>query len=159
MAEGNSKDEQEAAEIVADRLAFLSALSHELRTPLNTIGGFSEIMAEQMLGPLENPKYQEYVRDIRKSTAELRAIIEDSLKIPMLESAIRRGGSVERQLIDLSPDLICAFRDEKIVDLHGRSSLSLYLRDCNSGTRYWLTIYLSSSSLGSIQPMLPSLRR
>ncbi len=55
---------------IADRLAFLSALSHELRTPLNTIGGFAEIMAEQMLGPLENPKYQEYVRDIRRSIVE-----------------------------------------------------------------------------------------
>jgi diguanylate cyclase (GGDEF)-like protein/PAS domain S-box-containing protein len=115
MAEGKRKETEDSADAVADRLAFLSALSHELRTPLNTIGGFSEIMAEQMLGPLENPKYQEYVRDIRRSTAELRAIIEDSMKIPMLESAIRRGGSVERQLIDLSPDLICAFRDERIV--------------------------------------------
>lgn len=100
---------------IADRLAFLSALSHELRTPLNTIGGFAEIMAEQMLGPLENPKYQEYVRDIRRSTMELRAIVEDGLSLPMLESALQRGGSLDKQLIDLSPDLICAFRDQTII--------------------------------------------
>jgi diguanylate cyclase (GGDEF)-like protein/PAS domain S-box-containing protein len=104
-----------SSDLNADRLAFLSALSHELRTPLNTIGGFSEIMAEQMLGPLENPKYQEYIRDIRRSTVELRAIIEDGLNLPMLENAIRRGGTIDRQMLDLSPDLICAFRDDEII--------------------------------------------
>ena len=108
-----SLDDNQAG--IADRLAFLSALSHELRTPLNTIGGFAEIMAEQMLGPLENPKYQEYVRDIRRSTMDLRAIVEDGLSLPMLESALQRGGSLDKQLIDLSPDLICAFRDQTII--------------------------------------------
>ena len=163
MAEGNSKDEQEAAEIVADRLAFLSALSHELRTPLNTIGGFSEIMAEQMLGPLENPKYQEYVRDIRKSTAELRAIIEDSLKIPMLESAIRRGGSVERQLIDLSPDLICAFRDEKIVVMNAAGRALIGMSEDDEDSISWIGDLFDDSCkeefLGNITRLSEDMRR
>src|SRR5690606_2373214 len=39
---------------------FLATMSHELRTPLNAILSFSEVMANQVLGPLENETYREY---------------------------------------------------------------------------------------------------
>ena len=35
--------------------AFLANMSHELRTPLNAIMGFSEVMKDQHLGPMNNP--------------------------------------------------------------------------------------------------------
>ena len=34
---------------------FLASMSHELRTPLNAILGFSEVMANEVLGPMNNP--------------------------------------------------------------------------------------------------------
>ena len=46
---------------------FLANMSHELRTPLNAINGFSEMMCNQMFGPLGAPQYIEYARDIHES--------------------------------------------------------------------------------------------
>src|SRR5437868_1258533 len=40
---------------IANRMkaAFLAAMSHELKTPLNAVLGFSEIIRDQLLGPIE----------------------------------------------------------------------------------------------------------
>ena len=43
---------------------FLANMSHELRTPLNAIIGFSQIMTQQMFGPLGSPRYREYASDV-----------------------------------------------------------------------------------------------
>ena len=45
---------------------FLASMSHELRTPLNAILGFSEVMANEVLGPIGNPTYREYARDMHE---------------------------------------------------------------------------------------------
>src|SRR5690606_17025850 len=50
---------------------FLATMSHELRTPLNAILGFSEVMANQVLGPLENETYRDYASDINASGKHL----------------------------------------------------------------------------------------
>ena len=38
---------------------FLASISHELRTPLNAIMGFSDVMARETFGPIENERYRE----------------------------------------------------------------------------------------------------
>jgi two-component system cell cycle sensor histidine kinase PleC len=43
---------------------FLANMSHELRTPLNAINGFSEIMMNEMFGPLGDKRYKGYSQDI-----------------------------------------------------------------------------------------------
>ncbi|KAB7738547.1 hypothetical protein F2P47_16675 [Parvibaculum sedimenti] len=65
---------------------FLAIMSHELRTPLNAIIGFSEIIANQMFGPVGQPKYADYANDIRSSGAHLLSIINDILDISKAEA-------------------------------------------------------------------------
>ncbi|HYC15168.1 MAG TPA: response regulator, partial [Stellaceae bacterium] len=65
---------------------FLANMSHELRTPLNAIIGFSQLMADEVLGPLGNTKYSGYARDICNSAEHLLGIINDILDVSKLEA-------------------------------------------------------------------------
>jgi PAS domain S-box-containing protein len=65
---------------------FLANMSHELRTPLNAILGFSDLIAEQSLGPEAIERYSEYAVDIHKSGRHLLAIIDDILDLAKIEA-------------------------------------------------------------------------
>ncbi len=65
---------------------FLANMSHELRTPLNAIMGFSEVMKDQHLGPVNNPRYLSYAKDIHSSGRFLLGIINDILDLAKIES-------------------------------------------------------------------------
>jgi len=65
---------------------FLANMSHELRTPLNAIIGFSDLMLTQMLGPLGNPRYHEYIDDIHSSGLQLLALINDLLDLSSIDA-------------------------------------------------------------------------
>ena len=73
-----------------DRAAFakLTAhMSHELRTPLNAILGFSELMSNEVFGPLGSSSYTAYARDIHASGLTLLKSAEDALAITALLTA------------------------------------------------------------------------
>jgi PAS domain S-box-containing protein len=65
---------------------FLAAMSHELRTPLNAIIGFSEILRDEMFGPIGMAKYRAYAEDIHDSGSLLRDIINDLLDLAKIEA-------------------------------------------------------------------------
>lgn len=65
---------------------FLANMSHELRTPLNSIIGYSQMIKDQILGPLDNPKYMEYAQDINASGEHLLMVISDILDISKIET-------------------------------------------------------------------------
>ena len=65
---------------------FLATMSHELRTPLNAILGFSEVMSGEMLGPLGNNTYKDYVRDIHSSGQHLLGLINEILDLSRIEA-------------------------------------------------------------------------
>jgi len=65
--------------------AFLAMMSHELKTPLNAIIGFSEMISGEMLGPIGNRAYLNYIHDIHASGNRLLAIINDVLDVARLE--------------------------------------------------------------------------
>jgi PAS domain S-box-containing protein len=57
---------------------FLAVMSHELRTPLNAIGGYAEILAMGLRGPVTEEQKADLQR-IRKSQQHLLGIINDIL--------------------------------------------------------------------------------
>ncbi len=59
---------------------FLASMSHELRTPLNAILGFSEVMAKEVLGPIQNGTYREYASDIHASGEHLLNLINEDTR-------------------------------------------------------------------------------
>ncbi len=64
---------------------FLANMSHELRTPLNAIIGFSEVMTQEMFGPV-GPRYLEYSRLIHESGAHLLELINSVLDMSKIEA-------------------------------------------------------------------------
>lgn len=65
---------------------FLANMSHEIRTPLNAILGFTDIIRHGVLGPVNPPKYREYVDDIYLSAEHLSKILGDLLDLSKIES-------------------------------------------------------------------------
>ncbi len=86
-ANANYLVEKERAE-AANRAKseFLANMSHELRTPLNAILGFSEILQDQMFGPLGSARYNEYAKDIHDSGKHLLNVINDILDMSKIEA-------------------------------------------------------------------------
>lgn len=64
---------------------FLANMSHELRMPLNAIIGFSEVMKDEMFGPLGTEKYKEYAKLVNSGGAHLLAIVNDVLDMSRIE--------------------------------------------------------------------------
>jgi two-component system cell cycle sensor histidine kinase PleC len=79
---------------------FLANMSHELRTPLNAIIGFSEIMTQELFGPLGSAPYKGYVNDILTSGQHLLALINDVLDMSKIEAGKM---TLFRELLDVGP--------------------------------------------------------
>ncbi|MBT4490344.1 MAG: hypothetical protein HOC72_22585, partial [Rhodospirillaceae bacterium] len=91
---------QAAEEAIAANRAkseFMAAVSHELRTPLNAIIGFSEMIKDELLGPIGIEEYKTYSADIHSSGGQLLAIINDILDIARIEAG---NVTLQEELID-----------------------------------------------------------
>ena len=64
---------------------FLASMSHELRTPLNAIIGFSEMLGDQIFGPL-NERQSKYSENILNSGRQLLQLINDILDLSKVEA-------------------------------------------------------------------------
>lgn len=64
----------------------LANMSHELRTPLNAIIGFSDMIRQEVFGPVGGDKYQDYAQDIFRSGSHLLDLINDILDVSAIEA-------------------------------------------------------------------------
>ena len=81
--------------------AFLANMSHELRTPLNAIMGFSELLTQELFGPLGDPRYREFAADIFRSGKHLLAIIGDILDLAKVEAGQLTLDARETDIVSL----------------------------------------------------------
>lgn len=87
LHEQQLREAKDAAErAYATKSQFLTNMSHELRTPLNAIIGFSEIMQQELLGPIGTEKYREYINGIHQSGGHLLDLISDILDMSKIEA-------------------------------------------------------------------------
>lgn len=76
---------ESASRLKTDFLNGIHSLSFEINTPLNTIVGFSDILGQEMYGPL-NARQHEYIDGINIASNELRAFIGDIVDLAKLEA-------------------------------------------------------------------------
>ncbi|MDH3913038.1 MAG: PAS domain S-box protein, partial [Rhodospirillales bacterium] len=91
-----------------DKSQFLARVSHELRTPLNAILGFSEIIKNELFGPVAQRRYVAYGQDIHSSGQYLLALVNDILDLSKIEEH-------EFQLEDV------------VLDLHGLAEEMIHM--------------------------------
>jgi PAS domain S-box-containing protein len=77
---------------------FLANMSHEFRTPLNAIIGFSELLDEQTMGPL-NERQKEFVGYVMQGGRHLLALINDILDLSKVEAGRMQ---LSRELISVA---------------------------------------------------------
>lgn len=80
-----SRARDEALRANRSKSHLLANVSHELRTPLNAIIGFSEMINNEVFGPIGHEKYRQYAHDIHFSGKLLHANINDLLDLSRLE--------------------------------------------------------------------------
>ena len=78
-----AKEEVERGSKFKDQ--FLSTMSHELRTPLNAVLGFSDLLADERYGPL-NERQQRYISHIHTGGKHLLSLISDILDLSKIEA-------------------------------------------------------------------------
>ena len=104
----HAKDEAEMAN--RTKSEFLANMSHELRTPLNAILGFSSSMQEQIFGPIENPKYEEYTDNIYESGEHLLELINEILDLSKIEAGVLELDEESTDLSKISESVIRLIR-------------------------------------------------
>jgi PAS domain S-box-containing protein len=80
--EARNRDVEKANRLKSE---FLASMSHELRTPLHTIIGFSELLSEELEGPL-TPKQKRFVGHILQDSRHLLELINEILDLSKIES-------------------------------------------------------------------------
>jgi len=98
----------EALSANAAKTQLLAMMSHELRTPLNAIIGFSDIMANEVFGPVGSEQYKGYLGDILSSGSHLLGLIQDILDAAMVEKSEIEKNETDFCLVTLLEETVRA---------------------------------------------------
>jgi signal transduction histidine kinase len=121
LAESN----QRLAAVSRAKSDFLANMNHELRAPLSSVIGFSEVLRDQLVGPL-NDKQTEYVAHILNGGHHLLSLINDILDLAKVESGKMDLDLDRFPLKELVEGALVIVREKAMVH-HLRISLDLAL--------------------------------
>ncbi|PWC55202.1 hypothetical protein TSO221_05920 [Azospirillum sp. TSO22-1] len=65
---------------------YVHHLSHELRTPLNAVMGFAQLIGDELMGPLGNPRYRDHARQIASAGEYMLDMITRLLDLAKIEA-------------------------------------------------------------------------
>src|SRR5690349_11053882 len=102
-----AKEEAERASKFKDR--FLSTMSHELRTPLNAVLGFSDLLADQRAGEL-NERQRRYVSHINTGGKHLLKLIGDILDLSKIEAGRMELSCEDLRVAGIFGEVVSALR-------------------------------------------------
>ena len=120
------EDRTEAAEAANKaKDGFLSMMSHELRTPLNAIGGYAELLAMGLRGPV-SPEQIEFLNRIRRAGKHLQTLIGDILEFTHLDS-----GQTRYSIEDVRVDEVMAEAAELLAPQIAENGIAFFLTGCN----------------------------
>lgn len=117
------RERNEALERTAQlRERFMKHVSYELRVPLTSISGFTELLAMERTGPL-NEKQREYVGHVAASSGELKSLTEDILDLVSADAGVIEMDFAEVEVAALmreASDEVAAAMGENGIDLATR---------------------------------------
>ncbi len=106
---------------------FLAVMSHELRTPLNAIGGYADLIAMGIRGPVTDAQREDLQR-IQTSQRHLLGLIDEVLDYARLET-----GSVTYELSDIPVCDVLAAAEALVSPLVLGKGLTLRIAECPPG--------------------------
>jgi signal transduction histidine kinase len=104
----------------------LSIASHDLRTPLNAIIGFSDIMRQQLFGPLGDPRYQRHAELLHETGCRLLNMINDLLDLSKLGAGKLK---LNTQTVEVLRVILDSLRELEVLAAKSHVCLSVHVFD------------------------------
>jgi PAS domain S-box-containing protein len=137
---------------------FLARMSHEFRTPLNSIIGFTDLLAEQGEGALEEA-YADYVRHVHDGAHHLLALVSDILDLSRIEAGridLRYEEFAAAEAVSDVLSVTGSLAEAKQIELH--SEIAPQLMVCGDRTRFKQILYNLLSNAVKFTPAAGSVQ-
>lgn len=125
--EARNRDIEKANRLKSE---FLASMSHELRTPLHTIIGFSELLTEELEGPL-NEKQKRFLGHILQDSRHLLELINGILDLSKIEAGRLELQKEQMNFASCLQEIIAGIQQQAVaknihVEVHNEYRGNLY---------------------------------
>jgi PAS domain S-box-containing protein len=107
------RDISREAEVERLKNEFISTVSHELRTPMTSIKGYTDLLAGERVGTL-NEQQRRFLRVIKNNADRLSALVNDILDISRIETGRIKFQVESLELDNLIHNVVDIFRGQMV---------------------------------------------